>query len=217
MICAYRRVPGSFRGRADLRGAHRAPHADRPEKLRRPPPRTGVRGAVGRATTNHRSPTNSATVTPAPRPGKLRNPAASSKPRTIQQDRVHPYPSIPSGPIPNDRRCRVRHRRVGRLVQQPPRALQHRHDPTRRARTELLRCSHPRAATRIGAERNLGQFMIPAGHCPSKPRSVRPNMPARGQPHTLPFRWTCRGQRERRLWEAAAHGMPRPYPMTWTG
>ena len=74
------------------------------------------------------------------------------------QDRVHPHHDLPRRPLPDHRRRRVRHRRLGRLVQQPTPPRHPRHGPARRVRASPLRCPQPRAATRMRAARNPGRF-----------------------------------------------------------
>ena len=76
------------------------------------------------------------------------------------QGRVHPHHRLPRRPLQDHRRRRVRHRRLGRLVQQPKAPLDPGKRPTRRVRASPLRCPQPRAAPRIGTAENLGRFKL---------------------------------------------------------
>ena len=67
-------------------------------------------------------------------------------------------------PLQDHRRRRIRHRRLGRLVQQPTPALDAGKRPARRVRASPLRCSQPRAAPRIGTAENPGRFTEPQDH-----------------------------------------------------
>src|SRR5665213_1161871 len=81
----------------------------------------------------------------------------------LVQDRIHPHHHLQRQALPHHQRRRVRHRRLGRLVEQPatPRHLWD-GDPDR-SRTAVLRDPQPRVATHMRAAEDLGRFTISSG------------------------------------------------------
>ena len=65
--------------------------------------------------------------------------------------------------LQDPRRHRVRHRRLGRLVQQPQAPRINRDGPANRIRASPLRCPQARDAAHMRAARNLGRFTMTVG------------------------------------------------------
>jgi hypothetical protein len=123
--------------------------------------------------------------------------AASAMPTTVRmmvehqralQGRVHPHHGLPPRPLQDAGRRRIRHRRLGRLVQPATTPRVSWHDQSHRVRNRPLRDPHPRAATRMRAARNLGRFTC---NNPPRVRLDRPGPARRRNDANSPRRRTA--------------------------
>lgn len=95
-----------------------------------------------------------------PTTGRLRATLVGSVPASPCRRPSHPHHGLPQRPQPEDRRRRVRHLRLGRLVQQPTPAQHPWDDDARGARASPLRDARPRAGALMGAAENLGRSTL---------------------------------------------------------
>lgn len=132
------------------------------------------------------------------------------------QDRMPPHSGLPPRALQDHRRHRVRHRQLGRLIQQPPTPLDPRDGPTSRTRTGLLRCPQHRAAARMSAARNPGRFRHPSGSCFRQSRG-RASEHEPGQHIRLEFLDLLRARRRPHLTQITHHRqLPPPRPLTFS-
>src|SRR5688500_7160187 len=91
---------------------------------------------------------------------------------------MHSHYRLPQLALQDPRRRRVRHRRLGRLVQQPQAPRINRDGSARGIRASPLRCAQTRDAAHMKAARNQGRFTSSKANHHKVETSPSPNSPS---------------------------------------